>query len=469
MAAPRQLVSVERLGKSFGAGAVLADVSLGIAAGERIGVVGANGAGKSTLLSLVARLDEPDAGRVTWTTDLRVGLLGQLDTLDPARTIRQEVIGGLADHEWAGDRRIREVLEGTLGGVEISRFPGGLDTVIGPLSGGERRRIALAKLLLDGPELLLLDEPTNHLDLEAVSWLAGHLAARRGALVVVTHDRWFLDTVCSRTWEIDAATVREHDGGYAAWVLARAERERVAAVTEGRRRNLLRKELAWLRRGPPARTTKPRFRIDAANALIADEPVVRDRAELLAVRDRAPRALRARRGGRQRHARRPRAPPPPDLAARTRRPRRCRRGQRIGQDDAAPPARRRPRADRGSRAARLDGAPRDALAGPRGACRRRARARGARVRAHAHRARRRAGADRLAALRAVRLRRQPAVGLRRRPLGWRAASAPADATDDGRAERPAARRADERSRHRHPDRARGPARRLARDARRRQP
>ncbi len=274
-------MSVERLGKSFGGGAVLADVSLGIAAGERIGVVGANGSGKSTLLSLVARLDEPDAGRVTWTTDLRVGLLGQLDTLDPARTIRQEVIGGLADHEWAGDRRIREVLEGTLGGVELSRFPGGLDTVIGPLSGGERRRIALAKLLLDGPELLLLDEPTNHLDLEAVSWLAGHLAARRGALLVVTHDRWFLDTVCSRTWEIDAATVREHDGGYAAWVLARAERERVAAVTEGRRRNLLRKELAWLRRGPPARTTKPRFRIDAANALIADEPVVRDRAELL--------------------------------------------------------------------------------------------------------------------------------------------------------------------------------------------
>ncbi|MEO9176836.1 MAG: ABC-F family ATP-binding cassette domain-containing protein [Gaiellales bacterium] len=281
MAAPRQLVSVERLGKGFGAGPVLRDVSLGIAAGERVGVVGANGAGKSTLLSLVARLDEPDAGQVTWTTDLRVGLLGQLDTLDPAKTIRHEVIGGLADHEWAGDRRMREVLEGTLGGVAISRFPAGLDTVIGPLSGGERRRIALAKLLLEGPELLLLDEPTNHLDLEAVSWLAGHLVARRGALVVVTHDRWFLDTVCTQTWEIDGGSVLAHDGGYAAWVLARAERDRVAAVSEGRRQNLLRKELAWLRRGPPARTTKPRFRIDAANALIANEPAARNRAELL--------------------------------------------------------------------------------------------------------------------------------------------------------------------------------------------
>jgi ATP-binding cassette subfamily F protein uup len=260
---------------------VLEDVSLGIVAGERIGVVGANGAGKSTLLSLIARLDTPDTGQVTWTTDLRVGMLGQTDALDPAATIRQEVIGGLADHEWAGDRRIREVLDGTIGGVAISRFPQGLDTVIGPLSGGERRRIALAKLLLDGPELLLLDEPTNHLDLEAVGWLAGHLVARRGALVVVTHDRWFLDTVCSSTWEIDRGTVRAHDGGYAEWVLARAERDRVAAVSEGRRQNLLRKELAWLRRGPPARTTKPRFRIDAANALIADEPVARDRAELL--------------------------------------------------------------------------------------------------------------------------------------------------------------------------------------------
>ena len=345
MAAPRQLVSVDRVARSFGAGPVLEDVSLGIAAGERIGVVGANGAGKSTLLSLVARLDTPDAGQVTWTTDLRVGMLGQTDALDPAKTIRQEVIGGLADHEWAGDRRIREVLDGTIGGVAISRFPDGLDTVIGPLSGGERRRIALAKLLLDGPELLLLDEPTNHLDLEAVGWLAGHLVARRGALVVVTHDRWFLDTVCSKTWEIDRGTVREHEGGYAEWVLARAERDRIAAVSEGRRQNLLRKELAWLRRGPPARTTKPRFRIDAANALIADEPVARDRAELLrfasarlgksvldvedvslTLGDRP--ILQAR-----------------DLAPRAGRPGRRRRRQRLGQDDAPAAALGRARAD----------------------------------------------------------------------------------------------------------------------------
>ena len=341
----RQLVSVDRAAKSFGAGAVLADVSLGIAAGERIGVVGANGAGKSTLLSLVARLDTPDTGQVTWTADLRVGLLGQLDSLDPSATIRQEVIGGLADHEWAGDRRIREVLDGTIGGVAISRFPDGLDTLIGPLSGGERRRIALAKLLLDGPELLLLDEPTNHLDLEAVGWLAGHLAARRGALVVVTHDRWFLDTVCSKTWEIDGGTVREHEGGYAEWVLARAERDRVAAVSEGRRQNLLRKELAWLRRGPPARTTKPRFRIDAANALIADEPVARNRAELL-------RFASARLGKSvldvedvSLDARRATAPPARHVAARSGRSRRSRRRQRIGQDDAPTSALRRARAD----------------------------------------------------------------------------------------------------------------------------
>ena len=280
-APPRNIVSLERIGKTYGAGPVLDDVSLGIAAGERIGVVGRNGGGKSTLLNLIARHEEPDAGRVTHIAGLRIGLLGQADELDPEATIRQAVVGGMADHEWAGDPRIRDVLLGTLGGVDLAGFAHGLDTVIGPLSGGERRRVALARLLLDGPELLLLDEPTNHLDLEGVDWLARHLAARRGAVVVVTHDRWFLDAVCERTWEVDATRVLQHEGGYAAWVLARAERERVSAATEERRRNLLRKELAWLRRGPPARTSKPQFRIDAANALIADEPEPRDRAELL--------------------------------------------------------------------------------------------------------------------------------------------------------------------------------------------
>ena len=173
------------------------------------------------------------------------------------------------------------MLDGLLGGVALRRFPGGMDTPIAPLSGGERRRIALARLLLDGPELLLLDEPTNHLDVEGVAWLAEHLAARRGSMLVVTHDRWFLDAVCTQTWEVADGAIHQYEGGYAAYVLARAERDRQAAARDDRRQQLLRKELAWLRRGPPARTAKPKFRIEAANALIADEPEPRDRAELL--------------------------------------------------------------------------------------------------------------------------------------------------------------------------------------------
>ncbi len=279
-APPRNLVSLEAVSRSYSGDPVLADVSLGVAAGDRIGVVGKNGGGKSTLLRLIGGTDQPDAGVVTHNAGLRVGMLGQGDDLDPGRTIRQEVIGGLADHEWAADARIRDVLDGLLGGVGAARFPAGLDTSIAPLSGGERRRIALAKLLLAGSDLLLLDEPTNHLDVEGVDWLARHLGTRP-ALVVVTHDRWFLDAVCTGTWEVTGHDVHQYEGGYAAWVLARAERDRIAAATEERRQNLLRKELAWLQRGPPARTSKPRFRIDAANALIADEPAPRDRVELL--------------------------------------------------------------------------------------------------------------------------------------------------------------------------------------------
>jgi ATP-binding cassette subfamily F protein uup len=210
-----------------------------------------------------------------------MALIAQGDDLDGARTIREELVGGRPDHEWAGDSVFRGVLDGLLGGVEMSRFPKGLDTPIGPLSGGERRRVALARLLLQPPELLLLDEPTNHLDVEGVDWLARHLARRRGSLVVITHDRWFLDAVCTATWEVADEAVHQYEGGYAAYVLARAERDRQEAARDDRRRNLLRKELAWLRRGPPARTSKPQFRIDAANALIADVPEVRDRAELL--------------------------------------------------------------------------------------------------------------------------------------------------------------------------------------------
>ena len=256
-------------------------MTLGVAAGDRIGVVGRNGDGKSTLLKLVAGIEEPDAGAVTRSGRLDAALLGQVDDLDGARTIRQELVGTRADHEWAADATFRSVLDGLLGGVELRRFPDGLETVIDGLSGGERRRIALARLLLDGPELLLLDEPTNHLDVEGVDWLARHLAARRGSMLVVTHDRWFLDAVCTHTWEVADGAVHQYEGGYAAYVLARAERDRQEGSRQDRRRQLLRKELAWLQRGPPARTSKPKFRIDAANALIADEPDVRDRAELL--------------------------------------------------------------------------------------------------------------------------------------------------------------------------------------------
>ncbi len=277
----RNLVNLKDAGKGYGARTVLDAVTLGVAAGDRIGIVGRNGDGKSTLLRLIAGIEDPDTGAVTREGGLSLALLGQGDDLDSRRTIREELVGGRADHEWAADSAFRSVLDGLLGGVAMARFPAGLDTPIAPLSGGERRRIALAKTLLGHPELLLLDEPTNHLDVEGVDWLARHLAARRGSILVVTHDRWFLDAVCTHTWEVADGAVHQYEGGYAAYVLARAERERQAAAREERRQQLLRKELAWLRRGPPARTAKPKFRIEAANALIADEPEPRDRAELL--------------------------------------------------------------------------------------------------------------------------------------------------------------------------------------------
>jgi ATP-binding cassette subfamily F protein uup len=281
MAAPRNLVNVKDAGKGYAARAVLADVTLGVGAGERIGIVGRNGEGKSTLLRLIAGTETPDAGQVTRERGLRLALLGQGDELDAFGSARDALVGARDDHEWQADAAFRAVLDGLLGGVGLARLPDGMDTLLAPLSGGERRRIALARLLLGEPELLLLDEPTNHLDVEAVDWLARHLAARRGALLVVTHDRWFLDAVCLATWEVAGGTVHRYEGGYAAYVLAKAERERQAAASEERRRNLLRKELAWLQRGPQARTSKPKYRIEAANALIADEPEVRDRAELL--------------------------------------------------------------------------------------------------------------------------------------------------------------------------------------------
>ncbi len=276
----RNLVNLERARVVLGSQVVLEEVSLGVGAGERVGVLGRNGGGKTTLLQLLAGRRTPDAGRLTHTRDLRLGYLPQADALPAGATVRQVTLGDAAEHTWASRAHVRGVLAGLLGGLGAPVLRAGLDTPVDTLSGGERRRVALAGLLSGEHDLLVLDEPTNHLDVEGIDWLARHLRAQRAALVVVTHDRWFLDTVCERTWEVHDGVVEEYDGGYAAYVLARAERARLAAADQARRDNLLRKELAWLRRGPPARTSKPRFRIDAANDLIADEPPPRDTVEL---------------------------------------------------------------------------------------------------------------------------------------------------------------------------------------------
>ncbi len=267
------LVNLERVSKSFGVRPLLTEVSLGIGAGDRVGVVGRNGDGKTTLLRIIGGLEDVDSGRVSQSRALRLGYLTQGDGLDPGASVRAVVLGERDDHEWAADSTTREVVEVLLAGIDLDRMVDGL-------SGGERRRCSLAALLLGDHNVVVLDEPTNHLDVEAVDWLARHLASRDTALVVVTHDRWFLDAVCDQTWEVHDAAVDVYDGGYAAFVLAKAERQRQAAATEGRRQNLMRKELAWLRRGAPARTSKPKFRMDAATALIEDEPPPRDRFEL---------------------------------------------------------------------------------------------------------------------------------------------------------------------------------------------
>ena len=266
------LVNLEKVVKGYGQRVLLDGVSAGVAAGERVGVVGRNGVGKSTLLALLAGVEQPDSGRVTRARDLRIGHLAQQDRL--TGTVGDLVTGGRPEHVWAGDPRTRSAVAALLPGIDFA-------AQAERLSGGESRRVALAALLLGDHDLLLLDEPTNHLDVEAVDWLARFLAGLGKALVVVTHDRWFLDAVCERTWEIADGQLHAYDGGYAAYVLARAERVRIADAAQRRRRNLLRKELAWLRRGPPARTSKPRFRIEAANALIADEPAPRNGVELV--------------------------------------------------------------------------------------------------------------------------------------------------------------------------------------------
>lgn len=271
------LLGAENIGISFGTRTVLEGLSLGVDEGDRIGLVGRNGDGKSTLMRILAGLQEPDTGRATRRGGVRVGVLDQRDVLDPEDTVRRAVVGDVDDHVWASDAKIRDVLTGLLSGLDLEQ------TVAG-LSGGQRRRVALARLLAGDDDVLFLDEPTNHLDVEGVAWLARHLQQRwrptDGGLVVVTHDRWFLDAVCTRTWEVHDATVDPFDGGYAAWILARAERSRQAQVTEQKRQQLMKKELAWLRRGAPARTSKPKFRIEAANAIIADVPEPRDTVSL---------------------------------------------------------------------------------------------------------------------------------------------------------------------------------------------
>ena len=264
------LINLEKVTVGYGTRTLLDAVSLGVEEGDAIGVVGRNGDGKSTLLKVLTGTLAPDSGRATHTSGLSVGYLRQADDFAPEDTVRGVIVGGRPDHIWAAEPNTRAVVEHLLSGVS-------LDAPAAELSGGERRRVALAEVLLAAHDVLVLDEPTNHLDVEVIGWLAQHLSARPArALVVVSHDRWFLDAVATSTWEVHDGAVDAYEGGYAAFVLARAERMRMAAGTEARRRNLMRKELAWLRRGPPARTSKPKFRIQAANDLIANEPPPRD-------------------------------------------------------------------------------------------------------------------------------------------------------------------------------------------------
>ena len=272
------LVSVENVSKSFGLKTLLDGVSLGVQTGDRIGVVGLNGGGKSTLLKVLTGREQPDEGRVSQMNDVRVAMVTQEANLNPEDTVADVVLKplGVETFEWASKSSVRDVLDG-LGITEL-----GLDSKVGQLSGGERRRTNLAAALVQELDLLVLDEPTNHLDVEGVQWLADYLLKTKAALVVVTHDRWFLDTVATRTWEVHDGRVDTYEGGYNDWVYARAERARQADAVEQRRRNLARKELAWLRRGAPARTSKPRYRIEAAEALIADVPAPRDTVELMA-------------------------------------------------------------------------------------------------------------------------------------------------------------------------------------------
>ncbi len=267
------LLGAEALHLEYPTRVVFDSVSLGVNEGDRIGIVGRNGDGKSSLMAMLAGRREPNSGRVTTRGGVQIGVLDQADTLDDDDTVGHAIVGDALEHEWAGQARVRDVISGLVGDLPW-------DARLGTLSGGQRRRVALARLLAGDWDVIALDEPTNHLDVEGIAWLAEHLkrrwSANSGGLLVVTHDRWFLDEVCTVTWEVHDRIVEPFDGGYAAYILQRVERDRQSAAIEARRQNLARKELAWLRRGAPARTSKPKFRIDAANALIADVPEIRD-------------------------------------------------------------------------------------------------------------------------------------------------------------------------------------------------
>ncbi len=271
------LLGAEGVGHEFPTRVVFDSVTVGIDEGARIGIVGRNGDGKSTLMKILTGRLEPDRGKVTRRGGVTLGMLEQGDSLPPTQLVREAVVGDREEHEWAGDAQARDVIRGLLSDVPW-------ESAIGDLSGGQQRRVALAALLTRDWDIVFLDEPTNHLDVEGVAWLAQHLTSRwpanKGGLVVVTHDRWFLDEVCTDTWEVHDRILEPFEGGYAAYVLQRVERDRMASASESKRQNLMRKELAWLRRGAPARSTKPKFRIEAANQLIENEPPVRDAVSL---------------------------------------------------------------------------------------------------------------------------------------------------------------------------------------------
>ena len=276
--AVNNLLNLESVSKAFDARALLDGISLGVNAADRIGIVGRNGGGKSTLLKVMAGIEPADSGRISKSGSVTIGILSQTDESDENSLVRDVVLGDSKVHEWAGDAKVREVLTGLFGGFSEEL----LDRKISYLSGGERRRVNLAKLLISDFDLILLDEPTNHLDVEGVSWLAQYIKRNsKLAVVVITHDRWFLDEVSEQIWEVVDGKVLAYEGGYSAYVLSKAERSRQITVEDGKRNALIRKELAWLRRGAPARTAKPKFRIDAANTLIANEPPPRNETELL--------------------------------------------------------------------------------------------------------------------------------------------------------------------------------------------